>query len=117
MSDVAWTKNVESLPLTKNQRRWVGYIRDQYLARKHGKANVDNYEFKTFEGVMGAGGSVALRIESGLKTDANTAAEILCRYTYLVFIGPRGGLTVHNNSFGHAKDKPKKGRAAKWELI
>jgi hypothetical protein len=110
---IQWTNDLDTVPMNKVQKRWVGYIRDGFIKKHHGEAHVAKYEFKRFQAAPWAGQAIALAVESGRKGDEGTAAEIHCRTAYLVVIGPRGGVQVHDNTIG-SKHQITKGRSARW---
>ena len=55
----------------------------------------DNHEVKELD-VSDSYGAAYVDITVGLKDDEGTLAEVLCRDTYLFFIGKRGGIFQYN---------------------
>jgi hypothetical protein len=109
---ITWSTDLESVPATARQKRWIKYVKENFLKNHHGEAHADKNEFKRFEIAKWAGRVIVLAVETGSKTDEGTAAAIFCRTRYLIVIGPRGGITVHDNSHG-SKGKVVKGRLAR----
>ena len=76
--------------ITPLQKKAIDNIR-KLAEDLHTGRNADKYEIKTFE-VEENKYSVSVYVVVGLKEDEGTLAEVFCRDTALLFIGPRGGI-------------------------
>ena len=76
--------------ITKQQTKAIENIKR--LAKKLHERHADKYEIKKFE-IHENEYFVAVVVETGMKDDEGTMAEILCRDSAQLFIGKRGGIT------------------------
>ena len=111
-----WTAEVDAVPMNSIQKRWIDRIRKGFIAKHHGEAHVEAYEFKRFEATTWAGKGVALALETGRRGDEGTLAETYCRTAFLIVLGPRGAVQMHDNSLG-ARGRIIKGRHARWMVV
>ena len=58
----------------------------------------DSYEVKELE-VKDSYGDAYVTVTTGVKNDEGTMAEVLCRDTYIFFIGRRGGIFQFNDNY------------------
>lgn len=64
----------------------------------------DNYEVKELE-VKDSYGDAYVSVTMGIKNDEGTMAELLCRDTYIFFIGRRGGIFQYTDTYRKAYRK------------
>ena len=76
--------------ITKQQTKAIENIKR--LAEKLHEGHADKYEIKKFE-IHENEYFVAVVVETGMKDDEGTLAEVFCRDCAQLFIGPRGGIT------------------------
>ena len=79
--------------MTKAQENKIEQIRKECVRQLFHGTPKDDYEFKTFEvKKLDYSNEVSLTVETGLKGDEGTMAQICGRHWFHIFIGPRGGI-------------------------
>ena len=80
--------------MTKAQERSIEMLRKKAMSELF-FGGAEKYEFKQFE-VKEYEGYLSLTIETGLKGDEGTMAEICARDYCFLFVGDRGGVTWYS---------------------
>ena len=76
--------------ITKAQEKAISNIKK--LAEKLYDQHADKYEIKKFEVDVNKYFANVI-VEVGMKEDEGTMAEVFCRDTAQLYVGPRGGIT------------------------